>query len=101
MLGSELVLQGACWGIPCLEGRRRRREKRRCCAMEGGREGGKKGGREAVLQHLLSLWAAGAVGNGQAELLDQFSALFVLHAITQTPVSLVQAPVSPGVLRVV
>lgn len=52
-------------------------------------------------QHLPSLWAAGAVGNGRAELLDQFSALFVLHAIMQTPVSLVQAPASPGVLRVV
>lgn len=52
-----------------------------------------------MLQHLPSLWAAGAVGNGQAELLDQFSALFVLHTITQTPVSPVQVPVSPGVLR--
>lgn len=99
-LGPELVLQGARWGIPCLEGRRRRREKRRCCTMEGGREGEKKGRGEAVLQHLPPLWAAGAVGNGQAELLDQFSALFVLHTITQTPVSPVQVPVSPGVLRV-
>lgn len=44
-LGPELVLQGARWGIPCLEGRRRRREKRRCCAMEEGREGGREEGR--------------------------------------------------------
>lgn len=67
----------------------------------GVRERGREEGRgEAVAQHLPSLWAAGAVGNGWAELLDQFSALFVLHAITQTPASLVQVPMSPGVLRV-
>lgn len=53
-----------------------------------------------MLQHPPSLWAAGAVGSSQAELLDQFSAPFVFHTITQTPASLVQAPVSPGVLRV-
>lgn len=65
------------------------------------RHGGRERGREeAVAQHLPSLWAAGAVGNGWAELLDQFSALFVLHTIMQTPASLVQVPVSLGVLRV-
>lgn len=64
----------------------------------GGREGRREG--EALAQHLPSLWAAGAMGNGWPELLDQFSALFVLHTITQTPASLVQVPASPGVLRV-
>lgn len=65
---------------------------------EGEREGRREGGK---LCRSTTLWAAGAVGNSRAELLDQFSALFVLHAITQAPVSLVQAPVCPGVLRVV
>lgn len=53
-----------------------------------------------MLQHLPSLWAAGAVGSSQAKLLDQFFAPFVLHTITQAPASLVQALLSPGVLRV-